>query len=33
MSPEEHDSAVALTSHLPQLVSTALAATLTVTRQ
>jgi prephenate dehydrogenase len=28
MSAEEHDSAVALTSHLPQLVSTALAATL-----
>lgn len=28
MSPQEHDSAVALTSHLPQLVSTALAATL-----
>ena len=28
MSPREHDSAVALTSHLPQLVSTALAATL-----
>jgi prephenate dehydrogenase len=28
MSPPEHDSAVAFTSHLPQLVSTALAATL-----
>jgi prephenate dehydrogenase len=28
MSPQEHDSAVALTSHLPQLVSTALAAML-----
>jgi prephenate dehydrogenase len=28
MSPREHDSAVAFTSHLPQLVSTALAATL-----
>jgi prephenate dehydrogenase len=27
-SPQEHDSTVALTSHLPQLVSTALAATL-----
>jgi prephenate dehydrogenase len=28
MSPREHDSTVALTSHLPQLVSTALAAML-----
>lgn len=28
MSPEEHDAALALTSHLPQLASTALAATL-----
>jgi prephenate dehydrogenase len=28
LSPEEHDVTVALTSHLPQLVSTALAATL-----
>lgn len=28
MSPDEHDAAVALTSHLPQLVSTALAAML-----
>ncbi len=28
MTPEEHDRTVALTSHLPQLVSTALAATL-----
>lgn len=28
MSPQEHDSTVALTSHLPQLVSTALAAML-----
>ena len=28
MSPEEHDSTVALTSHLPQLLSTALAAML-----
>jgi len=28
MSPQEHDSTVALTSHLPQLISTALAATL-----
>ncbi len=28
MSPEEHDATVALTSHLPQLVSTALALTL-----
>jgi prephenate dehydrogenase len=28
MPPREHDSAVALTSHLPQLVSTALAAML-----
>lgn len=28
MTPEEHDRAVALTSHLPQLLSTALAATL-----
>jgi prephenate dehydrogenase len=28
MAPREHDSAVALTSHLPQLVSTALAAML-----
>lgn len=30
MSPEEHDRTVALTSHLPQLLSTALAQTLTV---
>src|SRR5437763_534638 len=28
MSPEEHDTAVAFTSHLPQLLSTALAKTL-----
>lgn len=28
MSPEEHDAAVARTSHLPQLLSTALAASL-----
>jgi prephenate dehydrogenase len=28
MSPEEHDNAVAFTSHLPQLLSTALAKTL-----
>jgi prephenate dehydrogenase len=28
MSPQEHDHAVAFTSHLPQLLSTALAATL-----
>jgi len=28
MSPREHDSTVAFTSHLPQLISTALAATL-----
>jgi prephenate dehydrogenase len=28
MSPNEHDAALALTSHLPQLASTALAATL-----
>ena len=28
MSPEEHDRTVALTSHLPQLLSTALAQTL-----
>lgn len=28
MTPQEHDSAVAFTSHLPQLLSTALAATL-----
>jgi prephenate dehydrogenase len=28
MSPAEHDATVALTSHLPQLISTALAATL-----
>jgi prephenate dehydrogenase len=31
MSPEEHDRTVALTSHLPQLLSTALAATLAET--
>lgn len=30
MSPEEHDHTVALTSHLPQLLSTALAQTLAV---
>jgi prephenate dehydrogenase len=28
MSPQEHDATLALTSHLPQLISTALAATL-----
>jgi prephenate dehydrogenase len=32
MSPHEHDSTVALTSHLPQLLSTALAATLSQQR-
>jgi prephenate dehydrogenase len=30
MAPEEHDRVVALTSHLPQLLSTALAATLSL---
>ncbi len=33
MSPAEHDSAVAFTSHLPQLLSTALAYTLKTQRQ
>lgn len=32
MSPEEHDSTVALTSHLPQILSTALALTLARTQ-
>jgi|tagenome__1003787_1003787.scaffolds.fasta_scaffold20916242_2 prephenate dehydrogenase len=33
MTPEEHDTAVAFTSHLPQLVSTALAKTLAEQRE